>query len=611
MLVLLSLAHAATLAILPLDPGGETEAHPGLGRALSSMMTTDMAGLDGLTLVERDRLDAVLAEVELGESGYLDPATAQVAGRGLGAEHVLVGTWTVIDASLRIDARILTVQSGEVVGAASASGATADFVALEKDVVADLLGDLSIELGAAATRRIMVQTPTEVFDALAAYGAGLQAQANGDVEQARTQFSRAVSSDPAFAEARDSLSQLSAALQTAAQTRVASQQTAEQDLYDRVMAATESASTSNPSDEDMAQLALRWFVQHKRGEHCARYESMRAVAESVNWDVTNLPSTFNSAALLAFELGLDTPRRPGQDFSESPELSNATTVASDAQRFFLGYDATDPGYALSQSMTSSMMRCLPQETWMSTLKEWESNVAGTGVAEERTDRQYSGITAPMRMTMMRAYLLARQGQMTESMAAELLVMAQTPGFSDDDRQWVTYHTERVVKDGERGVELVIFGQGMDPQVSIGIGRAIVAEDRERVSADGDCASPMRVATRILGDLFEDLDSPQSPLEQAKTEANIHRMVTVPLDIGCVQGVPARFPTTASLVAHVDSVRPQLIPQVGDVNCREKLADLDQQISGLVEGYEDLSRPGLVYAYTHGLYMEGCFGFVAH
>jgi hypothetical protein len=575
------------------------------------MMTTDMAGLDGLTLVERDRLDAVLAEVELGESGYLDPSTAQVAGRGLGAEHVLVGTWTVMDTSLRIDARILSVENGEVVGAASASGATADFVALEKDVVADLLGDLSIDLGAAATRRIMVQTPTEVFDALAAYGAGLQAQADGDVEQARTQFSRAVSSDPAFAEARDSLSQLSAAIQTAATTRAASQQTAQEAVYDRVMATTLGASTTNPSEQDMAQLSLRWFVQHKRGEHCARYESMRAVADSVDWDLTTLPSAFNSGALLAFELGLDTPRRQGQDYLERADLSSATTVPSDAVRFLLGSDANDPGADTSQSMASSMMGCLPQQTWVSTLEDWESKVAETGVANERTDRQYSGITTLMRMTMMRAYLMARMGQMTEAMAAELLAMADTPGFSDDDRQWVSFHTGRVVKDGERGAELLIYGQGMDPDVSVGIGRAIVAEDQERVSVEGDCASSLRVAKRILSDLFEDLDSPQTPLERANTHANIHRMVTVPLDLGCVHGVPARFPTTASFITHLDSVRPQFIADVADANCREKLDDLDLQISRLVDGYEDIARPGLVYTYTHNLYMEGCFGFVAH
>ncbi len=610
MLVLLSLAHAATLAILPLDPGGETEAHPGLGRALSSMMTTDMAGLDGLTLVERDRLDAVLAEVDLGESGYVDPATAQVAGRGLGAEHVLVGTWTVIDTSLRIDARILTVQSGEVVGAASSSGSTADFVALEKDVVADLLGDLSIELGAAATRRIMVQTPTEVFDALAAYGAGLQAQAEGDVDQARTQFSHAVSSDPAFAEARDSLSQLSAALQTASQTRVASQQSAQEAVYDRVMAETEGVSTANPSEEDMAKLVLRWFVHHIRGEDCVRYESMRAVAESVDWDVTELPSTFNSGAILAFELGLETPDRQDQNYASTPQISTATTVTSDADRFIIGYDRSDPGFARSQSITSSMLRCLPPESWVSTLLDWETKVAGTGVAEERTDRQYSGITAPMRMTMMRAYLAARMGQMTEVIAAELLAMAETDGFSDDDRQWVSYHSERVVKEGERGAELLIYGQGMDTEVSIGIGRAIVAEAHERVSVEGDCGSIMRAPKRILGDLFEDLDAPQTPLEQSNTHANIHRMVTVPLDLGCVAGISARFPTTASFIAHLDSVRPQLIPEVGDVNCRQKLADLDQRVAGLVDGYEDVARPGLVYTYTHSLYMEGCFGFVA-
>lgn len=85
MLLLIAAALASTVAVLPLQQGAGGTAYEGLGRALAGMLTSDLSVAPGLTLVECAQLDALTTELALAESSFLDPATAQKLGRGLGA----------------------------------------------------------------------------------------------------------------------------------------------------------------------------------------------------------------------------------------------------------------------------------------------------------------------------------------------------------------------------------------------------------------------------------------------------------------------------------------------------------------------------------------------
>ena len=83
---------ARTLAVLPLEQGAGSEQYAGLGTALAGMLVSDLSRTEALQLVERSQLDAVLAEMELASTGFLDPDTAQRLGSGLGAELLVAGS---------------------------------------------------------------------------------------------------------------------------------------------------------------------------------------------------------------------------------------------------------------------------------------------------------------------------------------------------------------------------------------------------------------------------------------------------------------------------------------------------------------------------------------
>ena len=90
-LIWVSATWAATLAVLPFDNHSGNATHDALGVGVADMMVTDLDQLEALDLVERSRMADLLAEMALSRSEYVDPATAARAGKGVGAEWILVG----------------------------------------------------------------------------------------------------------------------------------------------------------------------------------------------------------------------------------------------------------------------------------------------------------------------------------------------------------------------------------------------------------------------------------------------------------------------------------------------------------------------------------------
>src|SRR5687767_1567048 len=100
-----SAAAVFTLAILPLTKGAGSEEYAGLGKALAGMITTDLSQVEEIQLVERERLEDLLGEINLGKSGYVEGKTAQKLGKGLGAGYLVTGSYSIISNTFLINTR--------------------------------------------------------------------------------------------------------------------------------------------------------------------------------------------------------------------------------------------------------------------------------------------------------------------------------------------------------------------------------------------------------------------------------------------------------------------------------------------------------------------------
>lgn len=216
-------AHAApTLAVsyfdthLPPDRAG----YAPMGKGLADMLITDLFGVSSIRVVEREALNAVLGELELGETRFVDPATAVKVGHLLSAQYVLTGGITIASDAMRVDARVFAVETGAIVSTRRVEGPTSDFFAVEKELVDALVEDLNLTVSAAERSKLR-RNPTQNLEAFVDYATGLEAQDRGDPGEAARLFEEALAADPAYAAAKTQLERVKALMGVARQEQVA------------------------------------------------------------------------------------------------------------------------------------------------------------------------------------------------------------------------------------------------------------------------------------------------------------------------------------------------------------------------------------------------------
>ena len=135
-----------TVAILYFDNNTGKADYDGLGRGISAMLITDLSALPQVKIVEREKLQQVLAEQQLQQLSLFDPATAVKTGKLLGAEYLLTGAFSAVDPQMRIDTRVIRVETGEVVRTAKVQGKSDDFFSLQQKLSHELVSALPVAI---------------------------------------------------------------------------------------------------------------------------------------------------------------------------------------------------------------------------------------------------------------------------------------------------------------------------------------------------------------------------------------------------------------------------------------------------------------------------------
>ena len=191
-----------TVAVLPLDFAGRDSSLAPLGAGLSDLLITDLSRVSQLTVVERQRLDALLDEVNRSASGRVDSATAVRSGRLVRAGRLVRGTITQPDGrALRADAAVVDVATARTAGPVNADFTIEAVLDAEKRMVFAILQQLGVT-PTPAERAVIEQRPTKSLAAFLAYSRGVAAENAGRWDDATRHFGDAVRQDPGFSTAR-------------------------------------------------------------------------------------------------------------------------------------------------------------------------------------------------------------------------------------------------------------------------------------------------------------------------------------------------------------------------------------------------------------------------
>jgi TolB-like protein len=184
-----------TLAILPFDNNSitEPEKYAPLSDGLAAMLITDLNKNDSvLTVIERNKIKSILKEIALGQMGGVDQSTAIEAGKILGAQSIAFGSFTIMGDMIRIDVRIIKVESSELVMAESVSGEMKNFMALETDLATKIADALKTSLKGSSGKS------KSSIDAALYFSKGIDAMDKGNKKEAQTLFNKAIEIDPTY-----------------------------------------------------------------------------------------------------------------------------------------------------------------------------------------------------------------------------------------------------------------------------------------------------------------------------------------------------------------------------------------------------------------------------
>lgn len=156
----------AVVAVLRYDNNTGDDKYEHLGRALSSMMISDLSVLEDIRLVERERLEELVAELDFQQSAYVDPESAQSLGMILGAQYVVAGAFVTAEPEMLLDTRVAKVETTEIVTTAEVRGESESLFDLQQRLADELVQSFGLVLTEEQQARLRAQQEANRIDSV-------------------------------------------------------------------------------------------------------------------------------------------------------------------------------------------------------------------------------------------------------------------------------------------------------------------------------------------------------------------------------------------------------------------------------------------------------------
>ena len=196
------------IAVLPFDNSGsygqEKENFEALEKGIAGMMISELAANPSARVVAREQIEKLVAEQNLGASGKVTAETAAKVGKLVGARYVITGAFIDFYGDFRLDARMINVETREIVKVESDRMLRDHLFDLIRNVSGRLMKDANLPPlpKHASDQRMGRQVPTE---ALTFYAKALLYQDRGQRDKAVEMYQKALAVFPEYAEAQQGL----------------------------------------------------------------------------------------------------------------------------------------------------------------------------------------------------------------------------------------------------------------------------------------------------------------------------------------------------------------------------------------------------------------------
>jgi TolB-like protein len=175
-------AQPTRVAILDFENISGIAKYDGLGKAMSSMLITDIeanVSPKRLQLVERSQIQKILKEQNFQASSAVDKASSVKAGKLLGVKYLLVGDIYILNDVLVINARLTDTETGDIKFSKKQEGKLTGWLALKTNVAKELAKSISMPFTEPNIPDEEINVAT-----ITSFGNALVAKDNGNVVKA-------------------------------------------------------------------------------------------------------------------------------------------------------------------------------------------------------------------------------------------------------------------------------------------------------------------------------------------------------------------------------------------------------------------------------------------
>lgn len=172
-----------------------------IGSGIAETVTSDLKKVRGLSVIGRERTFEVLKDLSTGQLSDFDETVAIDVGRRLAASWILGGGYQRIGEMIRITARVIDVNTGEVVRTVKIDGDIKEIFALQDKIVYELSLGLNLELGTSEITEIEADE-TQSVEAYESFSRGminLRTGSRDSLDRAIHYFEKAAEMDPNYA----------------------------------------------------------------------------------------------------------------------------------------------------------------------------------------------------------------------------------------------------------------------------------------------------------------------------------------------------------------------------------------------------------------------------
>lgn len=573
-----------SVAVLPFAEGDGTPG--GLGHALAAMVVEDLLAQPGWVVVERSRLSEVVAEIDLGKTRLIDPKTAAPVGKVLGAEHLVMGSWAMVSNDLVLEATLVETGTGKVLSTGVAKGPQDQFALVEQTLFNRLVGEGKAPVDPSG------------LGAARSWGAGLQAEARGDLAAAREAWTRVLTSDPGFGPVVDGLTWIDGVLGRRKQARTVALEKAQAEAVAKVLQACPFGGTPG-DDAGWVCLSARWLALEAEGSHCQKAEEMWAVGRPLGFALPHPKGFAASVEALLKPYG------------------GAAGLGLKRDRWTLGWDG--PYEVLLgdfpvfhdghwDGLVQALGRCGPPDVALKEVERIAGIVRRQGVATASRDVRSNPVPLPAAIEAWSIRYEAREQGFSEELGRRADALLAPFPVGDKAGRELENVVETARSQGEMTLRHLRSRLGLDEAGAVALVEAFLARPEVKKPGCGPLVAAARTrAQEMLSDYAKAQKSPhESDLGRALDRT---AMVVGPvLDFGCWAGHVGATPTWDAVAARIKA-RPAVISE----GCAEAFASLD----GLnIEGFDAQvqSQPEMAGVYAtsallqwYGAAADGCVG----